>query len=233
MDFADSSVDLISDLALTKHDPFDWQGKPTSLFCIVAGNVSKDLLVIKKTLEHLGGLYQGVFYIDGLLEHETATDPELRIQQIKRICQSLPNVVYMHNHVVVVNNTAFIAINGWGNDSRLFTADNTALNQDQKLDDLAYLSNTIKQLQLHQESKKIILISCCVPDEYLLYNSKTKQRGVKAELSLTLLHDTEKKVSHWLFGGSEIVADCVVNNRQYANNPRIPNQPYWPKRIAI
>ena len=34
--------DIISDLNLSIDDTFTWEDKPTSLYCIVAGNVSND-----------------------------------------------------------------------------------------------------------------------------------------------------------------------------------------------
>ena len=45
--------DLISDLNLSPEDSFNWEGKATSLYCIIAGNISEDLRTIKQTLSHL------------------------------------------------------------------------------------------------------------------------------------------------------------------------------------
>jgi len=45
--------DLISDLELTDSDVFDWEGKSTSLFCLIAGNISDNLRVVQKTLKIL------------------------------------------------------------------------------------------------------------------------------------------------------------------------------------
>jgi HD superfamily phosphodiesterase len=65
----DITFDIISDLNLSEEDKFVWEDKVTSLFCIVAGNISHDIKIVQKTLTYLSTLYQGVFYIDGALEN--------------------------------------------------------------------------------------------------------------------------------------------------------------------
>ena len=71
------AYDIISDLNLTEESVFDWEGKPTSLYCIVAGNVSSDIHVLYKTIKHLSTLYQGVFFIDGFLENTIIAEKDL------------------------------------------------------------------------------------------------------------------------------------------------------------
>ena len=56
----DIGFDVISDLNLSAEDSFNWEGKATSLYCIVAGNVSSDLRTVLQTLTHVGRFYQGV-----------------------------------------------------------------------------------------------------------------------------------------------------------------------------
>ena len=78
------SIDLISDLNLSVTDQFDWTGKSTSLFCVVAGNVSDDLTVVDRVIGHLNEVYRGVLYIDGSLEHRNLFDYDDTIDQIKK-----------------------------------------------------------------------------------------------------------------------------------------------------
>ena len=66
--------DLISDLNLYPEDSFNWEGKATSLYCIIAGNISEDLRTIKQTLSHLSKFYQGIFYTLGSLEYHNTSD---------------------------------------------------------------------------------------------------------------------------------------------------------------
>ncbi len=139
----------------------------------------------------------------------------------------------MHNHVVVLNNMAFVAINGWYNNvARPLSAEEHYLLEGRRNEDLGYLSNTIKNLQLHRDANKLIVISSCIPSEHLFYKSH-KPTSDSAEPGLALIMDTDHKVSNWLYGGTNIVGDFVYNKRRYVNNPKIEDQPYWPKRIII
>ena len=105
--------DIISDLYLSPTDTFNWDGKATSLYCIVAGNVSNDLKTIRKVLSHLGQYYQGVFYCLGSLEYEDCINIETRTKEIFKTCNTLRNVALLHHHVVIVESVAILGINGW------------------------------------------------------------------------------------------------------------------------
>jgi hypothetical protein len=47
------AFDLISDLHVETWDSFNWTGQPTSPYCVVAGDVSRDHVQVAQTLEHL------------------------------------------------------------------------------------------------------------------------------------------------------------------------------------
>ena len=79
--------DLISDLYLTEKDNFNWDNKATSLYCVIAGNISSDSRVIISTLNHLARFYQGIFYVPGQLEFSDVENYPQRIQEITRICK--------------------------------------------------------------------------------------------------------------------------------------------------
>ena len=61
----DIGFDIIGNLNLEPNDSFNWIDKPTSLYCILTGNVSSDMKTVTQTLVHLSQQYQGVllFYI--------------------------------------------------------------------------------------------------------------------------------------------------------------------------
>jgi hypothetical protein len=110
--------DVISDLNLTPDESFNWEGKATSLYCIIAGNISNDLRTIRQTLLHLSQFYQGVFYTAGSLEYENVPSMAARTQEIFKICSTVRNVASLHNHVVIVDGIAIVGTNGWyGNES--------------------------------------------------------------------------------------------------------------------
>jgi len=232
--FENFAVDLISDLNLTDLDHFDWTGKSTSLFCVVAGNVSDDMTVLRTTLQHLGDNYRGVLFIDGSLEHKNLEDYEDRVEQIKEICDDLQNVVYIHNHIVILNHVAFVGCNGWyGNRKTLEAAEDLDYLKRYRSDDIGYLSVTIKQLQDNPDCRKIVLVTNSIPSEYLGFNSPHVNVPPELNLSLCLLFDRGEKVTKWLFGTTDIDVDVELNNRQYVNNPVKPGLLYWPKRIKL
>lgn len=228
------SVDVISDLNLTKIEDFNWENKCTSLFCAVPGNISNDLVIVKEVLFRLSKLYRGVFYIDGYLEHKNIDDYYDNVTALKKICDDLSNVVYLHNHVIILNNIAFVACNGWFNKKIVCkTPIQSKRIEDFRIEDIGYLTTTIKNLQLHKEAKKIIVMSSSTPIQELLFNKDDDIFQDKVEPGLALMVDTESKVSTWIFGGSNIVTDTVINSRHYVTNPYVNGQPYWPKRIEI
>lgn len=228
------SIDLISDLHLSDTDMFDWTGKPTSLFCAVAGNISDDLTVIQRVLEHLDDVYRGVFYIDGSLEHPDLVNYDERIMSIKAICSRLPNVMYLHNHAVIVNDVAVIGCNGWfGNRRTSFDLEETHLVQQYKNDDISYMSNAIKRLQNQSDVKDIIIISNSMPSEYLAFNNPVSYFEDELNLALCLAFDTNKKISKWLFGTNDITVDIQIDRIYFTNNPRDIDLVYWPKRVEF
>jgi hypothetical protein len=229
---AQFSIDLVGDLHLTKNDSFDLTGLQTSLYCAVTGNISTDLSVVERTLQHLGGIYRGVFYIDGGLEHANISGSFSRVEEITRICKGLANVIYLYNHVVIMNGLGFMAVNGWYNNNPHLRSLRDIIDADSLRDDeIAYLAKTVKSLQHKEEVKQIVMISASVPSDTLLYH--TEQIQDRVEPILGLLADKEEKISHWLYGGTEIASDCTIGPRRFVNHPRVPGQPYYPKRIVL
>jgi hypothetical protein len=94
----DIGFDVISDLNLSPNDSFNWEGKATSLYCLVAGNVSSDSRTIVQTLAHLARFYQGVFYVPGMLEYQTNLSINERTDEIEEFlnrCQPIFNVAVL------------------------------------------------------------------------------------------------------------------------------------------
>jgi predicted phosphohydrolase len=228
------SIDLISDLNLSSADQFDWTGKPTSLFCAIAGNISDDLTVVHRVLEHLDDIYRGVFYIDGSLEHSNLYNYEQRTIDIKELCNNLKNVIYLHNHAIIINDIAIIGCNGWfGNRQDILALEDLHLVQQYKLDDVSYLSSTIKKLQNQSEIKKILIITNSMPSKYLAFNNPTSHFEDEMNLAMCLVFDLKEKVQTWLFGTNDISVEIAIDRINFLNNPRDINLPYWPKRVVI
>ena len=151
-----AGFDIISDLNLTSLKTFIWEGKPTSLFCIIPGNISSNLDIVYDTLAHLSKLYRGVFFIDGGLE---MGDPELkdqRVEHLSRMANKFKNVSYLNTNVIVVDGIAVIGCNGWfGNYFPTSRIEGLRASLHCATDRI-YLQDTLAKLQLHLDIKKII-----------------------------------------------------------------------------
>jgi hypothetical protein len=257
------SFDLISDLHVESWGNFDWTGQPTSPYCIVAGDVSRDRDLLVSTLTHLGESYAGVFYIDGNDEHRYSLDNlGESYKEINQLIKKIPNVIYMQDNVVIVNDVAILATNGWWtydfdplidyDQTQQWYREYTQANQSvadsiagMAYNDAAYLINSVKKLQTHKEVSKIILVSHTVPSPNLV-NHDIELTGTyrfncvgNPMLARALDEDTENKIKAWCFGHYHKSVDQVIHNVRYVSNPKgRGNTPwsqtvYYPKRIEI
>jgi hypothetical protein len=224
--------DLISDLNLSPEDNFNWEGKATSLYCIIAGNISADLHTIKQTLSHLSKFYQGIFYTLGSLEYYNTSDVIKRTKEIYKTCNSIGNLAIMHHHVVVVDGIAVLGVNGWyGNTT--YDEETASITEVYRNEDILYVKNTLERLQKHLDVKKIVIVSNSVPGIDLYFGEHPDTVDTQLNLNIALLADTENKVSHWLYGTYGKVVDTNINDINYINNGSFKRNPYWAKRITI
>lgn len=223
--------DLISDLELTDSDVFDWEGKSTSLFCLIAGNISDNLRVVQKTLKILSKCYHGVFFIDGALENPDFNFRDTRVSELIKLCSSIPNVVYLHNNVVIVDGIALVGLNGWSDNVLVYTDADSFQAKCNRYEDIVYLQKTIEKLQLHVDVKKIIIVSSSIPSPSFYFGESTSQDEMYPINALP--NDTEGKISHWFFGTYNKMVDMNIDNVNFINNPKLGREPYYAKRIEI
>lgn len=223
--------DLISDLNLAPDDSFNWANKATSLYCVVAGNISSDIRTVGLTLGHLSKFYQGVFYTPGSLEFTGVDNYEQRINELSRICKRTKNVVLLHHHVIIIDGIAILGCPGWygGEDNANFEE----LHGMSMFEDLVYLKSSLEKLQKHLDVKKILMLTNGVPSQRLYFGQVPKHLETLPELVLTLIADSESKVSHWVYGSYEKIVDTTINDINYVCNPYLKRNPYWAKRIDI
>ena len=164
----DIGFDVLSDLNLEPNDSFNWHDKPTSLYCILTGNISTDMKTVTQTLVHLSQQYQGVFFTPGSLEYEQSDgDINNRTSQLVTLAQKVPNIVILHHNIVIVDGVAVIGSNCWEKAHEPGTSisiDDLKYNQ-YRLDDMGFLHKTIEKLQRHLDVKKIVLVTNGVPNE--------------------------------------------------------------------
>lgn len=225
--------DIISDLNLTPEETFNWEDKATSLYCIIAGNISNDLRTIHQTLLHLGKFYQGIFYTAGSLEYEGATSIDTRTDELSKICSTIRNVAYLHNHVVIVDGIAIVGTNGWYSTMLHYPLLKPDEIEIERYTDLSYLGDTVERLQLHLDVKKIVIVSHSPPGHELLFGEATHDIHTIPPLKLSLIKDSEHKVCNWIYGSYDKTVDIVINNINYINNGYYKKQPYWAKRVEI
>lgn len=229
----DIGFDVISDLRLDPEESFNWEGKQTSLYCLVPGNVSSDLRTVLQTLAHLGKLYQGVFYTPGPLEYTDTSDIVVRTEHIINICSKIHNVAVLHHNVVLVDGVAIIGANGWCVDSNDWPKEMRGQIESARIEDTAYLLKGIEKLQRHLDVKKIIVTTNGVPDRNLFFGQEPEFIQHTIPLSHALETDTEAKVSHWVFGTYDKIVDTELGNINFVNNSYYKKNPYWAKRITI
>jgi hypothetical protein len=226
--------DVISDLRLSPNDNFKWNNKATSLYCIVAGNVSSDTRTIIQTLGHLSKFYLGVFYVPGTLEYQDIVDIEYRTEELGAICSLLDNVAILYRNVAILDGIAIVAINGWGELPEDYQVENIQKLHERE-DDYTYLIKSVEKLQRHLDVKKIVVVSSIVPKKELYFGQapNTDLTPMVPKFHSCLREDTEHKVAHWIFGTYENTVDVTLDNINYVNNSYYARKNYWAKRVLV
>jgi len=258
------SFDLISDLhSDTWEHTLDFKHRPTSLHCVVAGDVSEDRSQLIKTLTHLGQCYQAVFYIDGNSEHRyQLSSLGLSYRNLAHEVSAIPNVVYLQDNVIVINGVAILGTNGWWGfnfDHSIDPEQSASWYQDKEnLDTMAihnikrasttdanYMIASVKRLQTHKDISAIVMVTHTVPDPVLIEHDIDLDGSMRFNvmgnrfMRNALTQDTEGKIKTWCFGHYHGRIDQTRNGVRYVNNCRgRGDSPYsqWaynPLRIVV
>lgn len=256
------AFDIISDLHVESSENFSWEGQPTALYALVAGDISKDREQTYAVLRELCRVYKQVFYIDGNAEHRfNLEDLDRSYIELEEDLAKIPNLVYLHNKVIVSNGVAIVGTNGWydfGFDpdvdllqcldyiKDLYGITHQAAENlwSRAVNDSNYLHKTIEKLQRHQDVKHIIVMTHTVPLYQLIHHDPAISGTYKVNImgnsgmSAVLDADTESKISHWIFGHYHGRVDRAVEEIRFVNNPKGRtsdhiNLPYYPKRIDL
>ena len=258
------AFDLISDLHIETWDQdFDWTGLPTSMVCVVAGDISRDRETVIKTLTHLGQCYRAVFYIDGNDEHRYSLDNlGESYQTLARQIKKIPNVTYLQDNMCIVDGVAFLGTNGWWtydmdpeidyDQSRRWFRERYQINELEvnnveamAFNDYAYLAKSVERLQTHQDVKKIVLVTHTVPSVELVDHDLEITGTYRlnctgnSHILKVFEYDSERKISTWCFGHYHNDADHVIAGVRFVNNCRgrghtpWSKSVYYPKRIEV
>lgn len=225
--------DIISDLNLEPGEDFNWEGKVTSLYCLVAGGISNDLRTIRQVLNNLSRFYQGVFYVAGALEYKDAPSIDRRTEELIKLTRTIKNVAFLHHNVVIIDGIALIGANGWyGNIEPSGNITDEILEQ-HRHEDIVYLKSTLERLQRHLDVKRVVVMTNSVPAVEFYFSEEPDIVHSQLPLNIALMVDTEKKVSHWVYGTYGKIVDTNVNDINYINNAHYKREPYWAKRIEV
>jgi predicted phosphodiesterase len=258
------SFDLISDLHVETWDTFDWTSQATSPYCIVAGDVARNRERLLEALEHLGRCYPGgVFYIDGNEEHKDYFhDLGASYRDLAKDLDSIPNVVYMQDNVVIIKGVAVLGTNAWWTydfdpvfdveTSVQSIQDHFGITNDQAtaingvaFNDANYMINTVRKLQTHKEVGAIVMVSHTVPAPWIIAHDPElvdtwRFNGMgNSYITKAIDEDSEHKIKMWCFGHYHKPVDQQLGGIQYLSNPRGRGNTDWcqrvfyPKRIEI
>lgn len=256
------TFDLISDLDVAQWSTQpDWENLPTSLFCVVVGNVDQDLATTVEFLKKLSDAYHAVFYIDGPVDHQHClSDLEHSYQLLDAAIGKIPGVTHLQNNVVVINGVALIGTNGWhdfdfnprlepqharAQYQNLLSIDQTAIDQiaDFAETDRRYLAHSIRKLQTYCDIKKIVIVTSAVPEWTLVQHDadtmgSTSRLYGNNMLDEVLNHDLSDKVSTWCFGNYTGSIDRLHRGIRFVNNCRSDGtgrarSVYYPLRVVV
>jgi hypothetical protein len=111
--------------------------------------------------------------------------------------------------------------------------------------DAAYMINSVKKLQTHQDVQAIVVVTHTVPAPWIinhdidLVDSWRFNCMGNPHLQLLLNEDTENKIHTWCFGHYHKLVDRVHDGIRYVNNCRgrgnteWSQSAYYPRRISI
>lgn len=236
--------DLISDLHVESWpQEFDWAHRATSSMCVVAGDVCRDRELLRRTLTHLSECYHAVFYIDGNDEHHGRyTQLNQSYRDLTTLVKTIPNVVYLQDNVIIIDQVAIVGTNGWWNwnfdpnqqpsDTRQWwcdhyqaTPESTESVEFVNHKDNMYLQRSIMRLQ-HEAVKHIVMITHTVPfhrlishDIELAGNPRFNVMGSDALVG-ALQADTLDKLHTWCFGHYHGSVDQIHYGIRFVNNCR-------------
>jgi len=253
------TFDLISDLYLTTMENFSWDNKPTSLYCIIAGNISADRTILFEFLSNISGYYNAVFFIDGDLEHNCYEgNIEESYKNLRAGIGFMENVMFLHENIVILNDITLIGTNGWTtfdftnkstvNHTIDFLSKSDMLTEEycnnvfkMAISDQQYMYNSIETCQTMDECINLVLVTNAVPiPKFIEHNEDfngtllgdtTGNNGINGCLS----KDVKGKVKSWIFGKFHEDIDYNIDGIRYVNNPGkgYDLDTYFPKRIEI
>ena len=157
-----------------------------------------------------------------------------RNTEIAHICRAIPNVAFLHRHVVIINGVAILGANGWyGTKPDLSTALERLHLHSQHVEDVSYIGSSIEKIQLYLDVKKIVVVTHCAPSPGLFFGEEPPELDDQIPLTQTLGNDSERKVCTWIYGSYNKNVYTTIDDITYINNSYYHREPYWAKRFEV
>ena len=179
-----------------------------------------------------------------------------------RDIDAIPNVVYMQDNVVIVSGVAILGTNAWWTydfDTEIdvdtsiqyvqdhFGIDSSSATNIMSIayNDAAYMINSVRKLQTHQEVGAIVIVSHTVPAPWIIRHDPDlidtwRFNGMgNSHITRAIDEDTEHKIKMWCFGHYHRPVHQQLGGIEYLSNPRGRGntdwcqRAYYPKRIEI
>ena len=249
--------DLISDLHVdTWNEDFSWEGKATSPYAVVAGDISRVRSELRPILQEISRHYLMTMFVDGNDEHRWTLDNlGDSYKTLKQDIGDIENFIWLQDDSLVIDNVAFVGTNGWT--SFDFAEDKSYLENQRwmqetykismfagqqieamAMSDAGFLCRTVEKLQRHPDVKKIVVVSHFVPnvelvnhDIQLVKQSSRLNTTGNSFLLRCLEEDHEKKVNTWCFGHYHSDVDTILNGVRFVNNCRGRGGTDWSKPV--
>ena len=113
------------------------------------------------------------------------------------------------------------------------------------MQDVRYLTKSVKRLQTHQDIKELVVVTHTPPDIELLAHDSDLEGSHRlncagnSHMNKAFIEDTECKINTWCFGHYHNDVDKTINGVRFINNCRgrggtkWSKQVYFPKKITI
>lgn len=240
--------DLVSDLHLDywKNNTKDWKGLGTSLYCVVAGDISRDTRLTTSFLQHLSTAYKEVIFIEGNHEHnKNYRDITAKEIELSNAIRQIPNVTYLAEKSCVIDGTAFVGAMGWWTFDfpsvegtkhmpiieEFCARENFAIRDAMHIwntaqDQAADLSEIVSSFQELDAIEEIVMVTHTVPRDDIVHSSIAGSLSDwgkigNSSMKQVLDYDYENKISTWCFGHfHETPYDKTIDGVRYVSNPR-------------
>ena len=244
-----AQFDLISDIHLDywTQNIKDWKGLGTSLYCVVAGDISRNPRLSAGFLRHLSDCYRQIMFVDGNHEHNSKySQIEDNEEEMNELLRKIDNVTYLANSSCVIDNTAFIGTNGWwtfdfserlGNASRLESMEAYCRKEGKTMreaidlwtvaqDQAEFMAEVVGSMQNDHNIDEIVIITHTVPRTNIvspIFKGSLTDWAKLGNSSMedVLRYDYENKISTWCFGHfHEVAYDQIHEGVRYISHPR-------------